>query len=470
MLFLINRFNLFARYFKKMTQEINVRIAPSPTGYLHIGTARTALFNYLFAKKMGGKFLLRIEDTDFARNSEASYNSILNGLKFLGLNWENEVVYQSQRMEEHFKQAKKLIENGFAYYCYLSQEEIAKRKEEAEKNGTRYIHRHSKEDENPIEGVKPVIRMKVPLNEDIINEDLVQGKVVINSSTIEDFVIVRSDGTPVYMLSVVCDDIFMNITHVLRGDDHLTNTPKQILIYRGLKAKIPLFGHIPLIHGMDGKKLSKRHGALAVEEYKAMGYLPESLRSYLVRLGWGSENDSILDDLEMIKEFSLEGISKSPSKFDFEKLKNINHHFISKLEESYIISRMEENFDFKNKERLKRAVLKIRYRYSTIAEMIHDFKSFEDNFETSDEAQNLVNESIEKLSLALTFIKQNGILELEKNFKAFCKEKEVPLGKILPAMRGALIGRTSSIGVFEIIEILGIEEAIRRIELKLSQK
>jgi glutamyl-tRNA synthetase len=407
-----------------MKQEVRVRIAPSPTGYLHIGTARTALFNYLFAKKMGGKFLLRIEDTDTARNSESSYNSILNGLKFLGLNWDEEVIYQSKRIKEHLNEAKKLIENGFAYYCYLSPEEITRRKEEAEKNGTRYIHKYSKGDETPIEGVKPVIRMRVLQNDDIINDDLIQGKVVINSNTIEDFVIVRSDGTPVYMLSVVCDDIFMKITHILRGDDHLTNTPKQILIYRGLGAKIPSFGHIPLIHGIDGKKLSKRHGALAVEEYSSMGYLPEALRSYLVRLGWGSENDAILNDDAMIKEFDIKGISKSPSRFDFEKLKNINHHFINNLDEAYILSKIEEEGEkFKSRERLARAVSKIRYRYTTISDMREEFKVFEDDFEVKEDAKNLILENKDELNIILEFMKKNGEYNLEVNFKTFCKEK-----------------------------------------------
>ncbi len=447
-----------------MTQQVRVRIAPSPTGYLHIGTARTALFNYLFAKKMGGKFLLRIEDTDIARNSEASYNSILNGLKFLGLNWDEEVIYQSKRMKEHMQEAERLIANGSAYYCYLSPEEITKRKEEAEKNGTRYIHKYSKGDETPKEGVKPVIRMRVPENEDIVNDDLVQGRVVINSNTIEDFVIVRSDGTPVYMLSVVCDDIFMNITHILRGDDHLTNTPKQILIYRGLGAKMPLFGHIPLIHGMDGKKLSKRHGALAVEEYRAMGYLPEALRSYLVRLGWGSENDAILNDDEMVREFGIDGISKSPSRFDFEKLKNVNHHFINALDEGYITSRIEEAGEaFKAKDRLARAVFKIRYRYSSIADMREDFRVFEDDFAIKEEVQDLILQNKEILKSVVDFVKQNGEKDLEANFKAFCKEKGIALGKILPVMRGCLIGRASSIGVFEIIYILGFKDALKRL-------
>jgi glutamyl-tRNA synthetase len=446
-----------------MTNEIRVRIAPSPTGYLHIGTARTALFNFLFAKKYGGKFLLRIEDTDVARNSESSYNSILNGLKFLGLNWDDEVVYQSKRMIEHLQMAEKLIKNGAAYYCYLSLEEIAKRREEAEKNGTRYIHKHSPQDEIPAKGVNPVIRMKVPRNQDIINNDLVQGEVVINTETIEDFVIIRSDKTPVYMLSVVCDDIYMNITHIIRGDDHLTNTPKQILIYNGLNADLPKFAHIPLIHGADGKKLSKRHGALAVEDYHQMGYLPQSLRSYLVRLGWGSENDNILTDKEMINEFSLEGISRAPAKFDFEKLNNINHHFINAIPVSDVIKEFKE---FSNKERLERAINKIRYRYFKITEMKEDFKAFEDNFEITTDARNIIKENTEVLAICLEFLKlTQNMLSIEADFKLFLKERGVALNKAFPALRSVLIGKISSIGVFEIIYILGLEEAIRRIEV-----
>lgn len=448
-----------------MKPEIKVRIAPSPTGYLHIGTARTALFNYLFAKKMGGKFLLRIEDTDFARNNENSYNSILNGLKWLGLNWEGEAVYQSKRMEMHSEMALKLIQNSAAYYCYVSPEEISKRKEEAEKNGTRYIHKYSEGDETLKEGIKPVIRVKVPRNQDIINDDLVQGKVVINSETIEDFVIVRNDGTPVYMLSVVCDDIEMGITHVIRGDDHLINTPKQILIYKGLNAKLPFFAHIPLIHGSDGKKLSKRHGALGVEEYKEMGYLPEAIRSYLFRLGLGSENDSILNDSQMIQEFSIESITKAPSRFDFEKLNNINHHFISTLPEDYILNKILENTEFANIETIKRAVFKIRYRYNKISEMQEEFQCFDANFTIFEEAENLINDNKPLLSELLHFFKNTpNEAEMEANFKIFLKEKSIPFSKAGPLIRASLIGKLSSIGIFEIIYILGLKESIARIE------
>ena len=457
--------------------EVRVRIAPSPTGYLHIGTARTALFNYLFAKKHKGKFLLRIEDTDFARNNEQSYNSILNGLKFLGLTPDEEVIYQSQRMEEHVKMAQKLVENGHAYYCFLPLEEIEKRKEQALASGGRYVHKFTKGDDAPVAGIKPVIRMKVPRNVEIVNEDLVQGRVSINSETIEDFVILRSDSTPVYMLSVVCDDIFMKITHVIRGDDHLTNTPKQILIYKGLQEEPPLFAHIPLIHGADGKKLSKRHGAMAVEDYRTMGYLPESLRSYLVRLGWGSENDEILSDADMQEAFDVSSISRAPSRFDFEKLNNINHHFIKTLPLDYIIGQLAGGFS--NLKMLERACFKVRYRYNTIAAMQEDFKAFEDGFSFTEEALKVAKEGKDMIKLALEFCKNFALREdqafsgaeevllgdeFEKLFKDLLKEKGVGFGKVGPVLRAALIGKLSSLGVFEIIYILGLAETIKRLE------
>jgi glutamyl-tRNA synthetase len=450
--------------------EIRVRIAPSPTGYLHIGTARTALFNFLFAKKYGGKFLLRIEDTDASRNTTSAYNSILNGLQFLGLQWDEDVIYQKEQMVHHVKIAKQLIQNGNAYYCYLSPEEIEKRRIEAESKGARYIHRYSKGDETPKEGIKPAIRIKVPHNLDIINEDLIQGKVVINSNTIEDFVVVRADETPVYMLSVVCDDVSMKITHVLRGDDHLTNTAKQILIYNALGEKLPLFGHIPLIHGIDGKKLSKRHGALAVEEYKNMGYLPEALRSYLVRLGWGSGNDAILDDKAMLADFGLEGISKSPARFDFEKLNNINHHFILNLSEDYIYLKVIENVTFKNLQRIKTAVSKIRYRYNKISDMQNDFIAFDEGYELTPEALEIINKESTLLHQCLEFFKQNKDAKdnIEAQFKAFLTQNNISFGKVGPVLRASLIGKTSSIGVFEIITILGINEAINRIQSSIS--
>lgn len=441
---------------------VKVRIAPSPTGYLHIGTARTALFNFLFAKQNNGEFLLRIEDTDIARNNEASYNSILKGLEFLGLNWNGEVIYQSKRMNEHALVAKKLVETGHAYYCYLSQEELENRR--ASIKG--YIHKYQEGDETPRENTKPVIRMKLPRNVEIVNNDLVKGRVVINSDSIEDFVILRGDGTPVYMLSVVCDDIYMGITHVLRGDDHLTNTPKQILIYNALGAKLPLFGHIPLIHGADGAKLSKRHGALGIEEYKNMGYLPQSLRSYLVNLGWGEGETKILNDEEMVKAFSVEKISNSPSRFDFERLNNINHHFIVNLAEEEIykaLCEFNEAILHLPIESMKRAIHKIRYRFNTLVEMSSSFVSII-NKSTAPE----IVEGKEWLVQIVAFLKSAKNTEtLENEMKAFLKEKEIPMGKIFPILRLCFMGVNSSIGIFEIIYIITLEEAIKRIELCL---
>ena len=303
------------------------RFAPSPTGSLHLGGARTALFNWLYAKKFNGKFLLRIEDTDLERSKEIFKDDICNSLTWLNLNWDEELYYQSKKINDHLIVAEELINNGTAYRCYCTKEELEKEKKYALENKISYKYSGKCRNITIIQKKPYVIRIKTPNNGQTVLHDQIQGNVSVNNNNIEDFIIVRSNNTPTYMLSVVVDDKKMNITNVIRGDDHLTNTIKQIIIYNALDWQLPVFAHIPLIYGSDGTKLSKRHGALSVLKYKEAGIFSDALINYLLRLGWGHKNQEFFTIEEAKKYFSIKGIGKSPSRFDMIKLKNINNYY-----------------------------------------------------------------------------------------------------------------------------------------------
>jgi glutamyl-tRNA synthetase len=307
------------------------RFAPSPTGYLHIGGARTALFNWAFARHTGGKMLLRIEDTDRERSTDGAVQAIFEGLKWLGLDWDDEPYMQFSRARRHAEVAEELLRRGQAYYCYCSPEELAQMRDDARANGKPPRYNGFWRDRDPAEapkGVAPVIRIKAPQSGEIRVMDHVQGEVVFRAENLDDFIILRSDGTPTYMLAVVVDDHDMGVTHIIRGDDHLTNAARQIIIYQGMDWGVPDMAHIPLIHGPDGAKLSKRHGALGVEAYRQMGYLPEALRNYLARLGWSHGDEELFSTAQMVEWFSLEALNKGAARFDFAKLENINGHYI----------------------------------------------------------------------------------------------------------------------------------------------
>src|SRR6516162_8371687 len=307
------------------------RFAPSPTGFLHIGGARTALFNWLYARGRDGKMLLRIEDTDRDRSTQAAIDAILDGLNWLGLHWDGEAVYQFSRSARHREVAETLLAAGRAYYCYASPEELAEMREQARREGRSKLYYGRWRDRSPAEAppdVKPVIRLKAPLEGETVIEDQVQGRVAWQNENLDDLVLLRSDGTPTYMLAVVVDDHDMGITHIIRGDDHLTNAARQTQIYNALGWDVPVMAHIPLIHGPDGSKLSKRHGALGVDAYRAMGYLPAAMRNYLVRLGWSHGDQEIFSTQEMIAAFDLPQIGRSPSRFDYAKLENVNGHYL----------------------------------------------------------------------------------------------------------------------------------------------
>jgi len=320
------------------------RFAPSPTGFLHIGGARTALFNWLYARGHGGKMLLRIEDTDRERSTQPAIEAILDGLSWLGIDWDGDAIYQFARAARHREVAEQLLASGHAYHCYASPEELTAMREAARREGRSKLYDGRWRDRDPSEapaGVKPTIRLKAPLTGETVVEDQVQGRVVWQNENLDDLVLLRSDGTPTYMLAVVVDDHDMAVTHIIRGDDHLTNAARQTQIYQALGWPVPVMAHIPLIHGPDGSKLSKRHGALGVDAYRAMGYLPVALRNYLVRLGWSHGDQEIFSTEEMIAAFDLPQIGRSPARFDVAKLESLNSHYIRQSPDTELLAAIE---------------------------------------------------------------------------------------------------------------------------------
>src|SRR5215831_13935081 len=328
-----------------MSETVVTRFAPSPTGFLHIGGARTALFNWLYARGRGGKMLLRIEDTDRERSTKAAIDAILDGLTWLGINWDGEAIYQFARSGRHREVAEQLLAQGNAYYCYASSEELTQMREAARREGRAKLYDGRWRDRDPGEappGVKPTIRLKAPLTGETAIDDQVQGRVVWQNENLDDLVLLRSDGTSTYMLAVVVDDHDMGVTHVIRGDDHLTNAARQKQIYEALGWDVPAMAHIPLIHGPDGAKLSKRHGALGVEAYRAMGYLPAAMRNYLVRLGWSHGDQEMFSTEEMIQAFDLPAIGRAPARLDLAKLDNLNGHYIRQMADEDLVAEIEK--------------------------------------------------------------------------------------------------------------------------------
>src|SRR5271167_4641460 len=328
-----------------MSDSIITRFAPSPTGFLHIGGGRTALFNWLYARKHGGKMLLRIEDTDRERSTDAAIAAILDGLKWLGLDWDGEVIYQFSRAARHREVAEQLLAAGKAYRCYATPEQLTAMREKARAEGRTRLYDGMWRDRDPREapaGIKPTIRLRAPLTGETVIEDQVQGRVVWQNENLDDLVLLRGDGNPTYMLAVVVDDHDMGVTHIIRGDDHLINAARQKQIYDALEWDVPSMSHIPLIHGPDGSKLSKRHGALGVDAYRALGYLPAALRNYLVRLGWSHGDQEIFSTEEMIAAFDLPQIGRSPARFDFAKLENLDGHYIRQSSDADLLDAVDQ--------------------------------------------------------------------------------------------------------------------------------
>jgi glutamyl-tRNA synthetase len=462
------------------------RFAPSPTGFLHIGGARTALFNWLYAKRMGGKMLLRIEDTDRERSTESAITAILEGLQWMGLDWDGEVIYQFSRADRHRAVVEQLLAEGKAYRCYASAQELQDMRDlaKAENRTPRYDGRWR--DRNPLEApkdIKPAIRLKAPQEGETVVEDQVQGRVTWQNKDLDDLVLLRSDGNPTYMLAVVVDDHDMGVTHVIRGDDHFTNAARQTQIYQALGWDIPVMSHIPLIHGSDGAKLSKRHGALGIEAYRAMGYLPEALRNYLVRLGWSHGDQEIFSTQEMIDAFDLAHIGRSPARFDFAKLGNLNGHYMREAKDADLLALLEDILPDLAKERGLKPVVSLelkqkflaampglKERAKTLVELLDSayFLTAKRPLKLDEAAQNLLDEAAREhlrgLVSYLQKVENWNAQTTEEALRQFVEQNSLKLGQVAQPLRATLTGRKTSPGLFDVMEVLGREEVLERIQ------
>jgi glutamyl-tRNA synthetase len=468
-----------------MSSPVITRFAPSPTGYLHIGGARTALFNWAYSKGKSGKMLLRIEDTDRERSTDAAVTAILDGLTWLGLTWDGEVVSQAGRAARHQEVAHELLKRGSAYYCYCTPEELTamREKAEAEKRPIRYDG--TWRDRDPATapaGVKAVIRFKSPQTGETVINDHAQGRVVIPNKDLDDLIILRSDGNPTYNLSVVVDDHDMGVTHIIRGVDHLTNAARQTQIYLAMDWVVPSMTHVPLIHGPDGAKLSKRHGALGVEAYRAMGYLPEALRNYLARLGWSHGDDEIFSTEELVKWFDLDGIGKSAARFDFAKLENLNGHYIRHTADDVLLkqfmiflphveggSEMLAALDDGMKAKLLKAMPGLKERAKTLVELKGNaaYLFVKRPLQMDEKAKALLNDEGKAALLGVVSVLHSaptwGAADLEALVKAHAEVAGLKLGKLAQPLRAALTGTSTSPGIFDVLEVLGRDEALSRI-------
>ncbi|WP_215431998.1 glutamate--tRNA ligase [Campylobacter coli] len=461
-----------------MHEKLTTRFAPSPTGYLHIGGLRTALYNYLYARKNGGNFLLRIEDTDLKRNSKEATKAIIEAFKWCGLEHDGEVTYQSERFDLYKEYVKKLLDEGKAYYCYMSKEELEelRAKQEAAKERPRYDGRYREFTGTPPQGIEPVVRIKAPQSGEIVFEDGVKGEVRFKAEDImDDFIIARSDGTPTYNFTVVIDDALMGVSDVIRGDDHLSNTPKQIVLYEALGFKIPKFFHVAMIHGEDGKKLSKRHGATDVMEYKEMGILPQALLNFLVRLGWSHGDDEVFSLEDLKRLFDPNHINKSASCYNFKKLEWLNAHYIKTLPFEEINRQLKDlGFDLSAYAKAGFLLDLLRERAKTLLEIISGAKSIIEAPQNYDE--NAINKFINENNLLLLQNYANELNEEKsaKDFEEFTNEflqkNEVKLKDLAQPIRIALTGSAVSPSIFEVLEFLGVNECKKRIEKFLDFK
>jgi glutamyl-tRNA synthetase len=462
-----------------------VRFAPSPTGFLHIGGARTALFNWLYARGRNGTMLLRIEDTDRERSTKAAIDAILDGLSWLGIDWDGDAVYQYSRAARHREVAEELLAAGGAYRCYASRQELEEMREAARREGRSRLYDGRWRDRDPAEapsGVKPVIRLKAPLTGETAIDDQVQGRVVWQNEHLDDLVLLRSDGTPTYMLAVVVDDHDMGVTHIIRGDDHLTNAARQSQIYNALGWTVPAMAHIPLIHGPDGSKLSKRHGALGVDAYRTMGYLPEALRNYLVRLGWSHGDQEIFSTEEMIAAFDLPQIGRAPARFDFAKLESLNSHYLRQSSDEELVAAIERllphlangaklavKFTPEVKASVKAAMPALKERSKTLVELIENagFIYADRPIALDEKAKALLNPEacaiIAELLPDLSKVEPWSALAIENAVRAFAERREIKLGTVAQPLRAALTGRPTSPGIFEVLQVLGKRESLARL-------
>ncbi|MEK7271847.1 MAG: glutamate--tRNA ligase, partial [Nitrospirota bacterium] len=469
---------------------VRVRFAPSPTGFLHTGGARTALFNYLYARHNNGVFILRIEDTDRTRSTEEYIEAIIEGMKWLGFEWDEGPFRQMDRFDIYRSYADMLVKEGEAYYCYCSPEELEARRKEAMAEGKspKYdgrcrdiekIQDSSRISRDKIQGKNAAIRFKMPQEGQTVVDDLIRGKIVFENNQLDDLIIMRSDGAPTYNFTVVVDDVDMKITHVIRGDDHLNNTPKQLHIYKALGYDIPLFAHLPMILGSDKTRLSKRHGATSVMAYKDMGYLPDALVNYLVRLGWSYGDQEIFSREELIKYFSFENVGKAAAVFNPEKLLWLNSQYIintpaEKLAELVMPFLVKENILSEgqdlNKEWLSKAVKTLKERSKTLIELANSLRYYiAEEIEYDEKAKaKFLNEKSRDLLIelkdSLASIPDFSAQELEKIFKEIIEKHNIKLGSLAQPVRVAMTGGTESPGIFEVLEIVGKEKTLRRLE------
>jgi len=468
-----------------MTAPIVTRFAPSPTGFLHIGGARTALFNWLYARGRAGKMLLRIEDTDRERSTEAAIDAILDGLKWLGIEWDGDTVYQYPRAARHREVAEQMLADGRAYRCYATAEELAEMREKARAEGRSKLYDGRWRDRDPSEapaGMKPTIRLKAPLTGETVIEDQVQGRVVWQNENLDDLVLLRSDGNPTYMLAVVVDDHDMGVTHIIRGDDHLINAARQKQIYDALGWQVPSMSHIPLIHGPDGSKLSKRHGALGVDAYRAMGYLPAALRNYLVRLGWSHGDQEIFSTEEMIAAFDLPAIGRSAARFDFAKLENLNGHYIRHTDDRELVAAFEDVLNFlpngaavqakltpTSRAQLLQAMPGLKERAKTLVELVDSagFIFADRPLVTEPKAAALLTPEtrhlVGRLHGVLAAVEPWNATTAEAAVRAFAEANALKLGAIAQPLRVALTGRTTSPGIFDVLAVVGKAECLARL-------
>ncbi len=454
-------------------KSVVTRFAPSPTGFLHIGNARTGLFSWLFARHHGGKALLRIEDTDKARSSQKAIDVILDGMRWLGLDWDGEAYFQSQFEQRHAEVANQLIERGAAYRCYLTAEELKIRREkaQAERRPFRLISEWRDCPDAGPEGAPFVVRLKAPRESETVIEDLVQGRVAVANAELDDFVLLRSDGSPTYMLAVVVDDHDMGVTHIIRGDDHLNNAFRQLAIVRPMGWDEPAYAHIPLIHGSDGAKLSKRHGALGVHDYRDMGILPEALFNYLLRLGWGHGDDEIISREQAIAWFNLDHVGKSPSRFDMKKLENLNGHYIREADDARLaeLVTLRLGLGETDREVLVRAMPELKARAHDLGQLAEGarFLFASRPLEMDEGAAALLTPESRAL-LHAAHAELRGVRawqhdDLERAVRQVADEAGLKLGKLAQPLRAALTGRTTSPGIFDVLELLGQGESLERI-------
>jgi len=454
------------------SSPVVTRFAPSPTGFLHIGGARTALFNWLFARHHGGKFLLRIEDTDKARSTTEAIDAILDGMRWLGLDWDGHEYYQSQFWARHAEIAHKMLDRGHAYRCWMSQEELAAQREQAAKD-RKPFRINSPWRERTDEGDGPfVIRLKAPAEGETVIDDRVQGRVTVQNAEIDDFILLRSDGSPTYMLAVVVDDHDMGVTHVIRGDDHLNNAFRQLAIIRAMGWPELVYAHVPLIHGPDGAKLSKRHGALGVDAYRdELGMLPEAVSNYLLRLGWGHGDDEIISREQATDWFDLDHVGKSPSRFDFKKLENLNGHYIREADDGRLAELVAPGLDIDEPQQalLTRAMPELKARATTLHQLADGARFLFDTRPLAiDEtaAALLTDESRAILAAAhkhLVALAKWDVESLEAAIRDVADASGAKLGKIAQPLRAALTGRTTSPGIFDVLALLGRDESLARI-------